>query len=372
MIFRRALSAELAATAGAVFTVLFSILLSVGLVRILGEAAGGSVDNREVFALVALTAITWLPHLLALTLFIAVLLTLSRAYRDSEMVVWFVCGRSLLAWLPPVLRLALPTAALVAAVALWAGPWADRQIVESRDRYAKREDVNKIAAGRFVESGRSNRVFFVETSDLQRGEVRNVFVADRRGDRDSVVVAARGSIETTPEGDRFLVLQDGRRYTGAAGTPEYRLEEFERYSIRLESAPPLALRDTASRAIPTRELLRTPTRNAQAELLWRFSLPVVVLLLTLLAVPLAYGNPRAGRSFNLIMAVLVYLLYFNGVQIAQGMVRAGRLGYATALWAPHLLMLAVVLVFWMRRVLWQRWLPAWLAPGYWRDRWSRA
>jgi lipopolysaccharide export system permease protein len=102
MIFRRVLSSELTSTAGAVFTVLFSILFSVGLVRILGDAAGGTVDDREVLAIVALTALTWLPHLLALTLFIAVLLTLSRAYRDSEMIVWFVSGRSLAAWLPPV------------------------------------------------------------------------------------------------------------------------------------------------------------------------------------------------------------------------------------------------------------------------------
>jgi lipopolysaccharide export system permease protein len=372
MIFRRALSAELTATAGAVFTVLFSILLSVGLVRILGEAAGGSIDNREVLALVALTAITWLPHLLALTLFIAVLLTLSRAYRDSEMVVWLVSGRSLVAWLPPVLRLALPIVVLVMAVVLWAGPWADRKIVESRDRFSQREDVNKVAAGRFVESGSSNRVFFVETSDLARGEVRNVFVADRSKGRDSVVVAARGVIETAPEGDRFLVLHDGRRYTGTPGTPEYRLEEFERYAIRLESAPPAPLRDARSRAVPTRELLRASDRNSQAELLWRFSLPVVVILLTLLAVPLAYGNPRSGRSFNLIVAVLVYLLYFNGIQVAQGLVRAGRLSYGTALWAPHILMLAVVLLFWTRRVVWQRWLPAWTGSAYWRDRWSRA
>ncbi|MFN9477989.1 MAG: LPS export ABC transporter permease LptF [Betaproteobacteria bacterium] len=372
MIFRRVLSSELTSTAGAVFTVLLSILFSVGLVRILGDAAGGTVDDREVLAIVALTALTWLPHLLALPLFIAVVLTLSRAYRDSEMIVWFVSGRSLAAWLPPVLKLALPTALLVAAIAGWVAPWADRQIQQSRERFAQREDVNKVAAGRFIESRAANRVFFVETSDLERGEVRNVFVADRGRGRDSVIVAARGTIETTPEGDRFLVLQDGRRYTGAPGTPEYRLEEFARYALRLESTPPALLRGSSTRGVPTGELLRNRTPAHKAELLWRVSLPLVVLLLALLAVPLTYRNPRAGRSFNLIVAVLVYLVYFNGIQIAQGMVRSGRLAYGTAIWLPHATVLALTLLLFVRRVYLQRWVPRWLTPGYWRDRAARA
>ena len=66
MIFRRALVSELSSNAGAVFTVLFSIVFSVTLVRILGEAAGGKVDNQAVFAIVALSALTSLPLLLAL------------------------------------------------------------------------------------------------------------------------------------------------------------------------------------------------------------------------------------------------------------------------------------------------------------------
>jgi lipopolysaccharide export system permease protein len=372
MIFRRALSAELAATAGAVFTVLFSILLSVGLVRLLGDAAGGTVDNREVLALVALTALTWLPHLLAATLFVSVLLSLSRAYRDSEMVVWFVSGRSLLAWVPPLLRLALPTALLVALVTLWASPWAERQIRDSRDRFAKREDVNKVAPGRFVESGTAERVFFVESADLDRGEVRSVFVADRSRGRDSVLVAARGVVETASNGERFLVLDDGRRYTGAAGTPEVRLEEFARYALRLDGARATPVRAAAARTVPTGELLRNRTPAHLAELLWRVSMPAVVLLLALLAAPLAYTNPRLGRSFNLIVAVLAYVLYINGLQIAQGLVRSGRADFVAALLLPHAAVLALLLLLFWRRVARLRWLPAWAGLGYWRDRARRA
>jgi lipopolysaccharide export system permease protein len=116
MVFSRAVVAELSSTAGAVFTVLFSIIFSVALVRLLGQAAVGSVDSGAVFAMVALTALTTLPTVLALALFIAVLLTVSRSYRDSEMVVWFASGQSLLAWVRPVARFAAPIVLMIAVL----------------------------------------------------------------------------------------------------------------------------------------------------------------------------------------------------------------------------------------------------------------
>jgi lipopolysaccharide export system permease protein len=367
MIFRRAIVAELASNAGAVFTVLFSILFSVGLVRILGEAAGGRVDNQAVFALVALTALTWLPQLLTLTLFIAVLITLTRAFRDSEMVVWFAAGQSLFDWVRPVLRFALPIVALVALLALFATPWAQRQIAESRERFAQRDDVSRVAPGRFIESGNPDRVFFVENVDLERGTVRNVFVSNRTqtkdGPREAVIVAAEGVIEVRPDGERYLVLSRGRRYEGTPGMAEYRLVEFERYAIRIESRPDAPLQEVRARAKPTRELMAQRTPFNDAELLWRVGIPVVALLLALLAIPLAWTNPRLGRSVNLLIAILVFFLYLTSMQLTQANVQLERVPFRIAVWLPHAVALAAIVLLFTRRVYMQRWLPRFLRPG---------
>jgi len=357
MIFRRAIVAELSSNAGAVFTVLFSILFSVGLVRILGEAAGGRVDNQAVFALVALTALTWLPQLLTLTLFIAVLITLTRAFRDSEMVVWFASGRSLLDWVRPVLRFAVPIVVLVALLSVFATPWAHRQIVESKQRFAQRDDVSRVAPGRFIESGAADRVFFVENVDLEAGTVRNVFVAHRSQGREGVIVAAEGIIELRPDGERFLVLSQGRRYEGRPGAAEYRLVEFERYAIRIESKPDAPLQENNSRAKTTPELLRDRTPFNDGELMWRIGFPVVALLLALLAIPLAWTNPRLGRSVNLLIAVMVFFCYFTGMQLIQANVQLQRMSFGTGVWLPHAIALAAIVLLFVRRVYLQRWLP---------------
>src|SRR4030095_4209300 len=154
---------------------------------------------------------------------------------DSEMVVWFTSGRSLTAWIGPVLRFAWPIVMSIALLALFVTPWGKSQIEEMRQRFAQRDDVSRVAPGRFIESGGTDRVFFVESVDVLDGHVRNVFVSMRSQGRGGLIVAATGVIELAENGDRFLVLEKGRRYEGTPGKLEYRTMEFDRYAIRLES-----------------------------------------------------------------------------------------------------------------------------------------
>lgn len=360
MIFRRSIVAELTNTASAVFTVLFSIIFSVGLVRILGQAAGGRVDNQAVLELVALTALTWMPIVLTLTLFIAVLMTLSRAYRDSEMVVWFAAGQSLLAWIGPVLRFAWPIIVAIGLLAFFVSSWANGQIDETRDRFARRDDVSRVAPGRFIESGAADRVFFVESVDFDDGEVRNVFVSTKSRGRENLIVASHGVIEVAPNGDRFIVLLQGRRYEGTPGKLEYRTLEFDRYAIRLESRPDQPISERRAKTLPTFQLVTQPTPTNLGEILWRISQPVMALLVTLLAIPLSYTNPRVGRSFNLIIAVLAFAIYVNLLNTVQAYVQQARLSFGVGLWALHVAVLGVVVLLFLRRHYVHGWRPQWL------------
>jgi lipopolysaccharide export system permease protein len=364
MIFRRSIVAELTSTASAVFTVLFSIIFSVGLVRILGQAAGGRVDNQAVFELVALTALTWLPIILMLTLFIAVLMTLTRAYRDSEMVVWFTAGRSLTAWVMPVLRFAWPIIVSITLLALFVTPWSTAQIEESRQRFEQRDDVSRVAPGRFIESGGANRVFFVESVDILDGQVRNVFISMQSRGREALIVAARGIIEVAENGDRFLVLEQGRRYEGTPGEREYRTMEFDRYAIRLESRADQPIGERRAKTLTLMQLLDEPTLLNLAELMWRVGLPIAALLVTLIAIPLAYVNPRVGRSFNLIVAVLLFAIYLNVLNTMQAFVQQGRVTFGIGWWAVHALALLFLAALFWRRIYAQRWVPRWITP--WR------
>jgi lipopolysaccharide export system permease protein len=343
MIFQRALQREMASVAGATFTVLFSILATWTLISILGRAAGGKVASSDVLALIAFAVLNYLPTILILTSFISVLAAVTRSYRDSEMVVWFASGQSLVAWVRPVLTFGLPLVALVAALSFVATPWANLKKSEYVQRFEKREDLKRVAPGQFRESASSNRVFFVEGSSAGSTVVQNVFVNSVENGANSIVVAKEGTIESDGKGGQFLVLKNGRRYQGVPGRADFRTMEFERYSMRVATKAPVLGNDLSVDAMSTTALLAVPNQYTMAELLYRMSAPIMVVVLMLLAIPLGFVNPRAGSSANLILALLIFFTYRNMTTLAENSVKQGRLSFEMAWWPLHLLALLAAL-----------------------------
>ncbi len=348
-IFRNSLVRECAATAVPTFLVLLGITVATQLVRFLGLAAGGSITLTGVFALLAFTSFNYLPVLLSLTLFIAVLMSLTRSYRDSEMIVWFGSGLSLTAWIRPVLSFAVPMVILIALLSLWLSPWAITKSDEFRNYMDNRHDVSQMAPGMFRESKQSERVFFVENVNEGENMVANVFVSSTQHQKTGVIVAKRGFLQTADNGDRFLVLLNGRRYEGLPGTTEYTISEFERYAIRIETSE-IKAATPSTKSLPTLDLLRDPNPIYRGELAWRIGLPLSALVLALLAIPLSFVNPRAGRSLNLVLAIVVYMIYNNFLSIAQAWIAQQRISLPVGLWGVHVVMLLILAVLFFRRL----------------------
>ncbi|MDF3036170.1 MAG: lptF [Paucimonas sp.] len=353
MIFQRALRRELNSTAGAVLTTLLTIVITLMVIKILGQAASGRVATQDVIELVGFEAIKLLPVILIVTGFVSSLLVVTRSYQDSEMVVWFASGVSLLQWLKPVLSFAAPLIAMVAALSFVVAPWAQRESIEFRERFQKREDVSRVTPGKFQESASSNRVFFVEAMSGDATRVRNVFVNSVNPEgRTTVVVAKEGLVELKPNGDKFLVMEKGRRYDGIPNRLDFEMMEFERYSVLVSRQSMEAGTGRSASALRTSELLADPTQRNLSELLWRISLPLMALFLVVLAVPLAFANPRGGRSANLIIALLLVVAYNNMTAVFESLVAQGRLSFWVGLWPIHLLALltAVFLFLWRLKV----------------------
>jgi lipopolysaccharide export system permease protein len=352
MIFQRALHRELANAAGATFTVLFTIIVTWTLIRILGQAAGGQVASSDVLALIAFTVLNYLPTILILTIFISVLAAVTRSYRDSEMVVWFASGQSLARWIRPVLTFGLPLVLLVATLSFVATPWAAMKRAEFVERFEKREDLKRVAPGQFKESTSANRVFFVEGS-AARGTtvVQNVFVnTTEPNNSDSVVVAKEGVIEPDGKGGQYLVLRNGRRYQGVPGRSDFQTMEFERYSMRVGTKVPVTGADLSVDAMSTPALLKVRNQYTLAELLYRISAPIMAVVLMLLAIPLGFVNPRAGSSANLILALLIFFTYSNLSKLAEASVKQNKLSFGVAWWPLHLAALLAVLGLFAWRV----------------------
>ncbi len=358
MIYQRAAQREFAQTAIAVFVVLFAILMTTQLIRLLGQAAGGKLAPEAVMALLGFGALGYLPTLLSLTVFISVLMTLSRAYRDSEMVVWFSSGLSLRAWIAPVLKFAAPMLLTIATLSLFLAPWALSKSNEYRQRMDKRDDLAQIAPGTFKEASSSERVFFVEGVAGEEGKAKNIFISSMQNGRLGVMAAAQGHSELAENGDRFVVMEHGRRYEGMPGTPEYRVMEFDRYAIRTETRETRGV-EVSSRSLPVHDLIQNPTPQNLGELLWRIGVPMSALTLALLAIPLSFVNPRAGRANNLIFAILTFMIYSNLISLSQAWVARGKLPFELGVWAVHVFMFGLLIALFWRRLSLFSWGRLW-------------
>lgn len=350
MIFQRALRRELVSTGGAVFMALFTITLTVTLIRILGKAAGGQIASADVFALIGFAALNLMPIILTISSFIAVLLVVTRSYQDSEMVVWFASGMSLTQWIRPVMRFGFPIVLMTAALSFVVTPWADGQSNEFKERFEKRNDIEKVSPGTFQESASANRVFFVEGVSSDLTKMKNVFVQSVTNDRTSLVVAKEASIEYDKKGDKFLVLDKGMRYDSTQAQADMRITQFDRYSLLVSAKAVIPTGDGAARWQTTLQLLNNPTPDYMGELLWRIALPVMNVLLMLLAIPLGFVNPRVGRSVNLLIALLLYVTYSNMVSYVQTTVSQGKSSFSLTWWPMHFAVGAIIFAMFLWRL----------------------
>ena len=351
MIFERALRRELISIAGAVLTTLFTITVTILLIKILGQAAGGKIASADVVAMLGFAALSYSPYIMILTSFISVLLVVTRSYQDSEMVVWFASGIGLTGWIKPVLSFGLPVVLLTGLLSFIVTPWANEKSAEFRERFAKREDIARVAPGRFQESSSRDRVFFVEGVSGAADKVRNIFVNTREPNgKTSIVVAKEGTVEIDRNGDKFVVLHQGRRYDGASAQSDFQLMEFERYGLLISRQSQALVGDTSARALPTMALLASRSTLNLGELLWRIATPLMALLLMLLAIPLGFVNPRGGRSANLLVALMLAVVYSNLISVLRVAVVQGKVSFGMAWWPMHAGVFLLVLFLFSWRI----------------------
>ena len=340
-VFDRTLVLEFVVTGFFVFSILLAIIVLTQLIRLLGESVGGTLPVESVLVLLGFTALNYLPILLSISLFLSVLLTLTRSYSDSEMVVWFSAGKSLTRWVKPVMWYALPVVCVIALLSLLLTPWALSKVDEIRLKLESRDDVAVAAPGTFRESKQADRVFFLENVSSGSNQVGNIFVQSTQQGKVGTMVAKQGLQETAPNGDKFIVLLNGKRHEGTPGQLDYRIVEFERYAMRIETVESKK-KEINTKSFSTLFLLENRSSINMAELNWRLGLPISALILALLAIPFSFVNPRAGRSLNMIGALVLYMLYNNMMSVINTWVGQDKMAASAGLLGIHGVMIIVV------------------------------
>ncbi len=366
LIVDRALIRETLLSSLAVMLVFIALFMTVTLVNIMAKAAVGDIPVGLIFVLLGLRTVHVLGQILPLALFVGILLTLGRWYRDSEMTVLAACGIGLLRFLRPMLVLTLGYMLAAGLFAFYLSPLAVGLTAKVRAEGTTRSEVSDIAPGVFNEIRDGGGFFYAEKLNREDGTLEGVFLSREEQGRFGVMLARSGRQYTDEAtGDRFLLFRNGTRYEGTPGRADYRVVEYENYAVRIEPRPaPAAV--TGHDAVPTLRLLAATDLQSRVEWQWRLSKVAAPLVLALFAMVFAYNNARSGRYTGLFIAVLVYFVYSNLLGVGNALLKQGRIPVALGLWWVHGLA-AVLAVWWLRR----RHANLPLLPAL-RPRWRRA
>jgi lipopolysaccharide export system permease protein len=334
MLFHSTVRKELGRSFGATVVVLVTIITTMMLIRALSQATFGVFNPQDVMLVMAYSVMGHMPTILTLSLFISVVSTLSRMYRDSEMVIWFASGRGLSAFLSPLLQFAWPIVAVIGALALVIWPWYNQQTYELKDRYERRGDLERVAPGQFQENASGSRVFFIDkdSPDAQTGS--NVFISSQERGKESMTSARSGQVQLQ-NGERFLILKNGQRIEKNVDNQDLKVSQFEEYGTSIGSAAAQALDARPVRNVGSWLLWTGASPVQLGELAWRLGLAFAAFNLVLIALSVSAFNPRAGRSASLVMALLAFVVYYNMLNLGYGWIGSQKASFAGFLLMLH-------------------------------------
>jgi len=322
----------------AIFFALVVIFITFSLSRFLVAADAGLLQPGEVARLTLLKSLISLDVLLPLSLFLGVMTGLGRLYTDSEIYAMRASGISEASLLRPLMRLALVLAVVVALLSAWARPWAYAQSFAIKAMAEASAETGRIREAQFYDFGRNDKTVFIEHIAPNGRDLDGIFIRSHKDGDLQIITATKGEFEYffKPMFHR-LILTDARILKKVQGGTDVsgQFGSFTMYLAAESPKPPGYKVKSAS----TNRLRQSSDPVERAEFQWRLSTPVSALLLALAAIPLSRSRPRQGRYAKMLLALGIYAVYFNLLDVSRSWVEQGRSDYIW--WVPGLLSLVV-------------------------------
>jgi len=356
LIIYRYLAREVLMTTMAVAGIVLAIALGWRFSGYLSDAARGVLTKEVLFVIMAYRLPGFLELIIPVSFFLSIMLAYGRLYVDSEMIVLEACGMSPSRLLVITLTLGSVVTGITAMLTLWVKPAAEARVELLFNDQRNLTEYDTLAPGRFQSLRNGERVTYTKELSGQ-GRLSEVFINEYKttnffGPKDvSTVVAASGTQRVDEHGNRFLVLNDGLRYSGEPGRPGYQVIEYEEYGQLIERKE---VRKRAPRrsAIPTRDLIGAEGIRERAELNWRIGIILMVPVIAVMAVPLSRVNPRQGRFTRLVPGMFLCFLYVILLSTGRGALEKKQVPIEMGLWWVHAgFLLLVVVMFNWRRIL---------------------
>jgi len=289
---------------------------------------------------------------LSLSLFLAIILSISKLYKDSEAIVMNSLGigdKHFMVFIQPIVIFIFIFILFLTTVAV---PWSKQQRSMIMDRSENASEFSFIKQGEFQEFKNGEIVFYASKASNAEGEskqdMEEIFIYTYANDEPIITLSKQAQKYTDKAtGDVYLRLKDGRRYHGFPSDKNKKILKFGEYDLKIIDGASQVSNNTSTKTESknTIDLLFSNNPKKSAELQWRISQGLSVLVLSLLGVLLGKASPRGGKNLGVLFGVVIFIIYNNGLLIAKSSIESGQIHPTIGMWWVHILMLMFIAIF---------------------------
>jgi len=344
-------------------TLFFAIFFIIGLfvfgnriVLTVQESFEKGIPFQELIPLISFNMIRDVTLIITLSFFLAIILSISQLYKNSEAIVMNSMGlgdKHFVVFIQPTVLL---TFIIITFLTIYAVPWAKQQknIVEEETKNAS--EFSFITKGEFEEFQQGDIVFYASESKtldtLGEQDFEEIFIYSTNEEKPMIVLASEARKYIDPRtNSTYLRLKDGIRYQGIPSDENISILNFELYDLEIisgELQKSLAIY-TKIEGQSTVDLIKAGGSYANAELQWRLSQPITVLILSFFGIFLGKTSPRGGKGVNILIGIIVFMLYNNGLLVAKRAIELGQINLLTGFLGVHLLVLMLLILLYQFR-----------------------
>tara|TARA_B100000497_G_scaffold29691_1_gene34718 strand:+ start:1046 stop:2212 length:1167 start_codon:yes stop_codon:yes gene_type:complete len=339
-----------------IFFIISFIVFGNQFVSIVQKSVEHGIPFQELMPIIGFNMLRDLPVIFSLSLFLAIIISISQMYKNSEAIVinsFGIGDKGLIYYIQPIVIISF---VLVFVLTIYVVPWAKQQKSNAEDVTVNASEFSFITEGKF-ESFKNGEIVFYASESLSinkagQQNLEEVFIYVSNKVSPVIILASTGIKYTDSTSQSiYLRLKDGVRYEGLPGEINKNILDFDLYDLEIVSGE---VQKTLSNFSAIEEktsidLLTDGGLPANAEMQWRISQPLSILILSFIGVLLGKTSPRTGKGINLLAGIVVFMIYNNGLLVAKNSIERGDLTPFIGLWSIHIIVILLVLIFYQSR-----------------------
>lgn len=329
----------------AIFFVIAILIIGNIFTLVLKSTLDQNLDISSLLSLVLIKSLRDIPLIINLSFFMAIIATLGKMSKDSEMTAINSLGIGDFRIILKIMPLIIAVATIVFVISMFLVPYSNvvKEIIIQKN--ANTSEFHLIKTRQFQKFAGENIVLYAGGSD--KNTLGNIFIYTKKNNDKNIILAEDGYRYQDDSENVYIRLKNGSRYSGFLEQDDKKIIYFDSLDVKLIEggrATKTLKANTDGKSLS--QLLNDPSSVNIAEIWWRISLPLSLLIISFIGVLLSKSPLRGGKNLGILYGVVIFAIYLNMLKIYKDKIVDDEIDLLSST-IPHLLFIVITIVIYL-------------------------